>query len=93
MRPIFWKSEYGDRDCRPGQSDTFGAVQKELRQGLSGLLGRDVPAAEAVCQDGAIVVGTYKSSPVVQTLISQTALNALGPEGYVIRSALWENTR
>ncbi|HEY0413053.1 MAG TPA: alpha-glucuronidase family glycosyl hydrolase [Allosphingosinicella sp.] len=54
----------------------------ELVRGLEGLLG--LPSLPATLRDGAIVLGTPRSSPLVAQL--RLPLAGLGEEGYVIRS-------
>ncbi|HEY7511514.1 MAG TPA: alpha-glucuronidase family glycosyl hydrolase, partial [Vicinamibacteria bacterium] len=61
------------------------ATRRELQRGLGGLLGRELPAADAP-RDGAVVAGTPAGSPLVAALGWDARLSALGPEGYVIRS-------
>src|SRR5215475_5025985 len=46
----------------PGGSATLEAIRSELSSGCGGLLGGSVPLAEKVERDGAIIVGTPKSS-------------------------------
>lgn len=60
------------------------AARSELENGLDGLLGLSLPLSEVVTQDGAIVIGSADSSPIVAGL--GLDLSALGPEGYLIRS-------
>ena len=70
-----------------GRSATLDAARAELVGGCAGLLGGAVPAAEEVVRDGAVVVGTPRSSPLVAGLGWARRLSALGPEGFLIRSA------
>jgi alpha-glucuronidase len=70
----------------PGDSPTLAAARDELGRGLRGLLGEDVPPAETVSEDGAVVVGTPASSSVVAGLDLGVELGAAGDEGFVIRS-------
>src|SRR6185503_10347869 len=65
-----------------GTSPTLDAARTELIQGLSGLLDKKVMAGAAT--DGAVVIGTPASSPLVAGL--KLPLAPLGPEGYLIRS-------
>jgi alpha-glucuronidase len=58
--------------------------KSELIQGLSGLLDKTVGSATVT--DGAVVIGTSASSPLVAGL--KLPLNALGKEGYLIRSTV-----
>ena len=60
------------------------AARDELLRGLGGLLGAALPESEAVTHDGAIVMGTVASSPLIARL--GLDLGNLGPEGYLIRS-------
>ncbi|HVF45136.1 MAG TPA: alpha-glucuronidase family glycosyl hydrolase [Pyrinomonadaceae bacterium] len=69
-----------------GESATLDAARAELVEGCTGLLGRPVASADRVERDGAIVVGTPKSSPLIDGLGLTRRLEALGAEGYVIRS-------
>lgn len=69
-----------------GQSATLDAIRTELVSGCTGLLGSAVPVAEKIDHDGALVVGTPKSSPLIATLRWERQLAALGPEGFIIRS-------
>jgi alpha-glucuronidase len=70
----------------PGGSATLDAVRAELVEGCSGLLGRPVPAAGVVDRDGAVIVGTPASSPIIAGLGWGRQLADLGPEGFRIRS-------
>lgn len=67
-------------------SATQAATRAELLRGLGGLLGRAPALAGAVSRDGAIVVGTPASSPLVAGL--HLDLHDLGREGYLIRSVV-----
>ena len=69
-----------------GSSPTLDALRRELTEGLTGLLGTAVPAADEVDRDGAIVAGTPRSSAIIARLGWGPRLEALGPEGFVIRS-------
>ncbi|HEX6623061.1 MAG TPA: alpha-glucuronidase family glycosyl hydrolase [Pyrinomonadaceae bacterium] len=69
-----------------GRSATFGAIRDELVNGCTGLLGFPVPSVEEVDRDGAVVVGTPDSSPLIKRLGWQRQLAALGPEGFRLRS-------
>ena len=69
-----------------GQSPTLDAAREELVRGCEGLLGSPVATADKVERDGAVVVGTPRSSPLVAGLGWSRRLDALGPEGFRIRS-------
>jgi alpha-glucuronidase len=70
----------------PGTSATLDAIRTELVDGLTGLLGRPVPVVGNVDRDGAIVLGTPNSSPIIAGLGWGRQLAQLGPEGFRIRS-------
>ena len=67
-----------------GESSTLSAARGELQRGLESMLGRPVPRLRQV-RDGAILVGTAQSSPLVRGLA--LPLDRLGRDGFVIRSA------
>ncbi|HEX4947593.1 MAG TPA: alpha-glucuronidase family glycosyl hydrolase [Blastocatellia bacterium] len=68
----------------PGTSATLAAIRAELSAGCSGLLGATVPVRETIERDGAVLIGTPKSSPLIAKL--KLDLASLGTEGFVIRS-------
>jgi alpha-glucuronidase len=68
-------------------STAGGPATAELRRGLAGLLGAEVPVAQEIHADGALVIGTPASLPTVARLDWSTALKQVGEEGYLIRSA------
>jgi alpha-glucuronidase len=63
---------------------TREATRSELQRGLAGLLGQALPLSADVTRDGAIIVGTAQSSPLIARLRLDSP--QLGSEGYVIRS-------
>ena len=68
---------------------TLEAARDELTRGLGGLLDRDVPVWSGRggrVPDGAVVVGTRDSSPIVRQYVSARELASVGAEGYLIRS-------
>jgi alpha-glucuronidase len=71
-----------------GNSATLDAARQELARGLSGLLGRDVPFSDRRQGEGALVLGTLKSSEIVAALPDADGLAGLGAEGYMIRATL-----
>ena len=70
----------------PGKSATLDAIRTELVNGCAGLLGRSVPVAKDIRRDGAVIVGTPKSLPLIAELKWERQLADLGPEGFLIRS-------
>jgi alpha-glucuronidase len=71
----------------PGDSATARVTLAELKRGVSGLLGADVPVADSVDRDGAVLVATPVVSPTVASLGWADDLARVGAEGYLIRSA------
>ena len=69
-----------------GGSATLAAAAEELRRGLSGLLARPVAIAARPGADGAILLGTPSSSPLIRGL--NLPLQTIGREGFLIRSAI-----
>ncbi len=70
----------------PAGSATLDAIRTELVEGCSGLLGRRIPTASDLDRDGAVVVGTPASSPIIAGLDWGRQLAELGPEGFRLRS-------
>ena len=69
-----------------GDSPTLRAARDELVAGLTGLVGVAPELRDAVVSDGAIVLGTPRSSPLIRSLAIATELRGLGREGYLVRS-------
>lgn len=67
-----------------GDSATLRVAAAELDRGLRGLLGAAPARADQVLRDGALVVGTPRSLPLLAQLSLQ--LPQPGSQGYVIRS-------
>ena len=69
-----------------GATPSLEAARTELTRGLSGLL--DKPIGTGTVGDGAVMIGTPASSPLIAGL--NLPLTSLGGEGYLIRSATLE---
>jgi alpha-glucuronidase len=69
-----------------GDSPSLRAARDELVSGLTGLLGSAPLVQGSVSADGAIVVGTPRSSALIRSMPVTAELRGLGPEGYVIRT-------
>ena len=69
-----------------GDSPTLLAARDELVAGLTGLVGTAPEVRDAVVADGAIVIGTPRSSALVRSLAIATELRGLGREGYLVRA-------
>jgi len=75
----------------PGaETPTLAAARSELQRGLNGLIGRPIGTA-ARPLDGAVVIGTPKSSPIIAGL--RPPLKKLGREGFLIRSVTADGKR
>ena len=72
----------------PGTSAILDAIRTELVSGCTGLLGSPVPVATKVDRDGAVVVGTPQSSPLIAGLKWDKRLAEQGPEGFRIQSVM-----
>ena len=70
-----------------GSDRTLVVASEELARGLRGLLGAEVRVLRAASRDGVLVLGTPASSAAVRSLGWTEELRALGPDGFVIRSA------
>ena len=70
-----------------GESETLNIVRKEVKEGLDGLLGDDLPASKILPVGGAVVIGTPKQSELIQSLNLCCELSDLGSEGFLIKSA------
>ena len=73
-----------------GDSPTLDVARAELERGIAGLLGRTPPRA-TVPINGAIVIGTPASSPLIARL--NLPLQPLGREGYLVRSVALDGRR
>jgi alpha-glucuronidase len=76
-----------------GDSPTLAAVRAELRRGIGGLLGREVPLTAGPTRDGAVLAGTPRDSAAVASLGLSDALARVGDEGFLIRPAVVDGHR
>jgi alpha-glucuronidase len=67
------------------ESPMLRVAHAELQRGLQGLLGVTLADAANVSQDGALIIGTRRSLPLLAGL--KLSLPAPGSQGYAIRSA------
>jgi alpha-glucuronidase len=65
-------------------SPTLQVAHSELQRGLQGLLGLSPPVANGVSEDGAVVIGTRRSLPLLAEL--KLSLPPPGSQGYALRS-------
>ena len=62
------------------------AIKNELMKGIGGLTQGAIPLVNSVDRDGVLLVGTPQNSPLIASLPWAKEIDALGPEGYSIRS-------
>ena len=63
-------------------------IKNELINGIGGLTKATIPLVNSVDRDGILVVGTPQNSPLIASLPWAKEIDALGPEGYSIRSII-----
>jgi alpha-glucuronidase len=76
-----------------GNSQTSDAIRAEISSGLNGLLGEKLAISDKPSGDGAVIVGTPKTSPFVAGLNLENQLSTVGNEGFIIRSGRFENKK
>lgn len=69
----------------PGDHPVLRSAAAELTKGLSGLLDRRIAERPEPRGDGAVIVGTRRSSRWIARHVGAAELEKLGPEGYVLR--------
>jgi alpha-glucuronidase len=69
-----------------GTSPVIASAKKELKQGLNGLLNQQMAESGAITRNGALVIGTLQSSPVLASLNLKLQLEEVGKEGFVIQT-------
>ncbi len=69
-----------------GQSETLGIIREEVKKGLDGLLGADLPVSNILTVGSALVIGTPRESELIQKLDLSDKLATLGREGFLIKS-------
>ena len=67
----------------PGNSPTMDIVRQELQQGLSGLLGANIPLTAAP-RAGALIAGTPQQQPLLRNAAITAGLAKAGNEGFVL---------
>jgi alpha-glucuronidase len=72
----------------PDKSPVLQKAKYELNIGLTGLLGTKPLMANSVTADGALLIGTPNTLPLITKLTAYTELKTIGDEGYVIKSLM-----
>ncbi len=76
-----------------GNSSTINAAKEELEIGLRGLLGKDIPVANDLSEDGILIVGTPKNLNLISIPEINDKLKNIGDEGYIIVSTSINNKK
>lgn len=79
-----WATRYRARATELVASAGTEAARNELRRAIFGLLHASPPTVGRVGRDGAIIIGTPRSSPAIAAL--HLDLGSEGVDGYVVRS-------
>ncbi|MFC1552195.1 alpha-glucuronidase family glycosyl hydrolase, partial [Candidatus Latescibacterota bacterium] len=69
-----------------GTSGTADIVRDELNNGLSGLMGANIPRENTVTAHGAVIAGTPDNSAIVKDMGLSRELEQLGVDGFLIKS-------
>lgn len=73
-----------------GESPILNSCKNEMKLGLNGLLGRDIPVVSSAKKNGIIIAGTPTTSPLIASLKLSEKLTSLGTEGYIIISTKYK---
>ncbi|MCX6328885.1 MAG: alpha-glucuronidase family glycosyl hydrolase, partial [Bacteroidia bacterium] len=76
-----------------GESQVLNSCKNEMKLGLNGLLGRDVPVVSSVKKNGIIIAGTPAGSPLIASMKLNEKFSSLGTEGYLIISTKYRNKK
>ena len=68
-----------------GNSTTCRIIQDELKIGLYGLLGKEIPFSNSD-KVGSLIIGTPRTSNIIKELKLAELLDKLGKEGYLVKS-------
>ena len=69
-----------------GDSPVLRSAHDELVAGLEGMTGKQVNEVISVRGNGTLVAGTFRSSPVIASLLPDVQPGTTGEEGYIIRT-------
>ena len=76
-----------------GGSPAIKAARYEMQIGLNGLLGTNIPEVNNLNQDGTVIIGRYKDSPLLSKTDLKNKLEKAGSEGYIIITTELNNKR
>jgi len=76
-----------------GDSPVLMAAREELLTGLGGMTGRKISDVKNITRGGVVVAGTFKSSPLIASLLPDLQTGTTGEEGYLIRTVTHKGKR
>lgn len=76
-----------------GDSPSVRVLKEELKTGLEGLLGRQVPDVKSIKNDGVIVISTPAKSDMIASLKLDDKLSGIGDEGYIIINKIYKRKK
>jgi len=76
-----------------GESPVLRAAHEELLAGLGGMTGRKIADVKNLARGGVVVAGTFKSSPLIASLLPDVQTGTTGEEGYLIRTVTQKGKR
>src|SRR5665647_681279 len=76
-----------------GESPVLRAAHEELLAGLGGMTGRKIADVKNLARGGVVVAGTFKSSPLIASLLPDVQTGTTGEEGYLIRTVTQKGGR
>lgn len=76
-----------------GESPVLRAAHEELLAGLGGMTGRKIADVKNLARGGVVVAGTFKSSPLIASLLPDVQTGTTGEEGYLIRTVTQKGER
>ena len=79
--------------CLEANSAIAVALEQELLLGTKGLLDIDIKKVASVQNDGCLLIGTPQNSATIRGLKLEAELNALGNEGFLIKTVLVNKKR
>jgi alpha-glucuronidase len=68
------------------KTQPFTTVREELISALRTLLAKEISVVSSPSQDGALIAGTPDTCPLISSSVTASELEALGDEGFVLRS-------
>lgn len=76
-----------------GSSPSSIVTANEMKNGLNGLLGKNIERVSAINRDGIIVAGTPENSAIISSLKLNKQLSGIGSEGYIIITTKYRNKK